>query len=369
MAVLPVAAQTQDDSVTNSGHLSARSPKSNNAKTTKKKRTGTSHSAAGRSKTASRAARAARTARLRQAFVASTDLRPMAQQLANMRTPEAYAGVTAYARKHTGEAALAAYLALGHAYLLDKRYTEAEESLRLAGKEADELADYVDYLGAEASHEAGDNAAAEGLLRGFAGRYPDSIFDDDAPVLEVNVLLGMNNATGAQRVLEAARAQGVEGRSDFELAGGQVEFALGQREAAARTFKQLLLTHPLSQDSQVARARLTEMGLEASLTPAELRSLGDAYYNAGRYGEAADKTFLIALELAEFFYLNERCAETPVILLDDVSHRIGRYPRAKTSRPHQLTRTVVYHDNEQERYFTIRFDGTTHEENSRYLRT
>ncbi len=84
---------------------------------------------------ASRAARAARTARIRQAFVASTELRPMAQQLANLRTPEAYAGVIAYARKHTGEAAAAAYLALGHAYLLDKRYSEAEVSLRQARKD------------------------------------------------------------------------------------------------------------------------------------------------------------------------------------------------------------------------------------------
>src|ERR1700727_862896 len=39
----------------------------------------------------SRAARIARTARLKQAFVASTELRPMAQQLALMRTAEAYA--------------------------------------------------------------------------------------------------------------------------------------------------------------------------------------------------------------------------------------------------------------------------------------
>ncbi len=54
----------------------------------------------------------------------------MAQQLANLRTPEAYAGVTAYARKHTGDAAATAYLALGHAYLEDKRYGEAEQSLR-----------------------------------------------------------------------------------------------------------------------------------------------------------------------------------------------------------------------------------------------
>jgi len=64
--------------------------------------------------------RAARAHKIKLAFVASAELRPMAQQLATMRTPAAYSGVTAYARSHTGEAAAAAYLALGHAYLLDK---------------------------------------------------------------------------------------------------------------------------------------------------------------------------------------------------------------------------------------------------------
>jgi len=38
-----------------------------------------------------------------------------------------------------------------------------------------------------------------------------------------------------------------------------------------------------------------------------------AYASQGQH-----KTFLIALKIAEFFYLKERCAETPVILLDDV---------------------------------------------------
>ena len=66
--------------------------------------------------------RRARTARIKLAFVASTELRPMAQQLATLRTPAAYAGVTQFAHHHTGEAAAAAYLSLGHAYLLDKRY-------------------------------------------------------------------------------------------------------------------------------------------------------------------------------------------------------------------------------------------------------
>ena len=213
----------------------------------------------------------------------------MAQQLANLRTPEAYAGVTAYARKHTGEAAAAAYLALGHAYLLDKRYPDAEASLRQARLAGQELADYADFLDAQASHQAGDDAAAETLLRGFADKYPDSIFDVQAPELEANVLLALKNASGAQRVLAQAKGLAAEDRTGFQLATGQVELALGEREAAARTFKQLLMSHPLSQDSQVARARLTELGAEATLTPAELRSLGDAFYSGGRSSEAAEQ--------------------------------------------------------------------------------
>jgi soluble lytic murein transglycosylase len=238
---------------------------------------------------ASRAAAAARTASLHQAFAASTELRPMAQQLALLRTPEAYAGVTAYARKHTGEAAAAAYLALGHACLLDKRYAEAQQYLRQARQAGQELADYADFLGAEASHESGDDAAAEALLHGFVDRYPDSIFDAQAPELEAGILLALNNPAAAQKVLSDAKGLAAEDRSGFQLAQGQVDYALGQQPAAAAVFKQVLFDHPLTQDAQVARARLTQMGLESTLTAEELSSLADAYYRAGRYGEAADQ--------------------------------------------------------------------------------
>ena len=51
----------------------------------------------------------AKSHKLQQAFIASSQLRPMAQQLATMRTPAAYAGVSAYARSHTGEASAAAW--------------------------------------------------------------------------------------------------------------------------------------------------------------------------------------------------------------------------------------------------------------------
>ena len=128
----------------------------------------------------------------------------MAQQLATLRTPAAYAGVSSYARAHSGEAAAAAYLALGHAYLADRRFAEAAENLQLARKAGGELADYADFLAAQADHEAGNQAAAEALLHGFADRYDDSIFDDQAPALEANVLLALNNPSEAQRVLAVA---------------------------------------------------------------------------------------------------------------------------------------------------------------------
>src|ERR1039457_1301785 len=176
MIVLPVAGQSAGGSATApSGSASSMAKKT--AQTTKKpapvaKKTTKPASHAGKkamkpSSPKAKAARRARTARIRLAFVASTELRPMAQQLATLRTPAAYAGVTKYAHKHNGEAAAAAYLALGHAYLVDKRYAEAAGNLRQARQAGDVLADYADFLGAEANHEAGNDAAAEALLRGF----------------------------------------------------------------------------------------------------------------------------------------------------------------------------------------------------------
>jgi len=213
----------------------------------------------------------------------------MAQQLALLRTPEAYAGVAAYARSHTGDAAAAAYLAVGHAYLLDKRYADAETALAQARHADGELADYSDFLDAQASHDAGDDPAAEAVLHGFTDRYPESIFDAQAPELEATVLLAMGNLTAARQVLAQAQNTGAADRPGFHLAEGEVELALGQQQTAIDTFKHLLLAHPLSADAQTARAKLTQLGAEATLTVAELHSLGDAYFNAGRYSEADEQ--------------------------------------------------------------------------------
>jgi soluble lytic murein transglycosylase len=270
---------------------------SSKAKTTKKPKTATKTPAKHKPvRRSSRAARIARTARIKRAFVASKELQPMAQQLATLRTPEAYAAVTAYAHSHTGDAAAAAYLALGHAYLLDKRFVEAESALSQCRRDDGELSDYADFLAAEAHHEAGDDPGAETMLHGFTDRYPESIFDVEAPELEANVLLAMNNAEGARKALAAAEDTAAVDRPGYQLAEGQVEFTLGQQQAAEATFKRLLLSHPLSPEAQTARARLTQMGVEETLTVPELRSLGDAYYDAGRYAEAAEQFRVLARE-------------------------------------------------------------------------
>lgn len=286
MAAAPMGGQSP---ATSSGSASSTAQKSDGSAATKAKKTTKPAKGKKTSRRPGKRAGSARAAKIKLAFVASTELRPMAQQLATLRTPAAYAGVTKYAHAHEGEAAAAAYLALGHAYQLDRRYPEAEENFRLARQAGEVLADYADFLGAETEHEAGKDAAAEALLHGFAARYPDSIFNIQAPELEASVLLSVDNPQGAQQILAQAAGQAAASRPGFQLAQGQVAFALGQTEEAERIFKKLLLGHPLNSDAQVARAKLTAMGAEASLTATELRSLGDAYYNAGRYEEAAEQ--------------------------------------------------------------------------------
>src|SRR6202023_2806360 len=145
----------------------------------------------------------ARSRRLQRAFVASAQLRPMAQQLAQNRTPAAYAGVTRYAETHKGDAAAAAYLALGHGYLLDHRLPEAIPALQHADAAGDALDDYATYLTAQAQMQSGQYPQAETLLNGFITKYPDSVFVPQMPVLIANLSIQQGDPQTALRTLQA----------------------------------------------------------------------------------------------------------------------------------------------------------------------
>ena len=76
---------------------------------------------------------AARAQQLRRQFVASSDLRPMARQLIQFRTPAAYAGVQSYANIHAGtEAGALAWFAIGYAHYLDAQYPAAIAAMEKA---------------------------------------------------------------------------------------------------------------------------------------------------------------------------------------------------------------------------------------------
>jgi soluble lytic murein transglycosylase len=231
----------------------------------------------------------ARAHKLQAAFVASTQLRPMAQELITMRSPAAYAGVSAYAHSHTGEAASAAYLALGHAYLTDKRYPDAVSNFQKANTVGKALDDYADFLQAQALMESGKLAEAEKLLTPFAAKYPESIFVERLPVMIANLSLDQNDPQTALATLNAHASDPIAGHADYQLALAKANQMTGNTAEAARLYRRVFLGFPLSPEGQQAKAQLAAVGAAQQLTINERRAHADALYNGGRYAEAGDE--------------------------------------------------------------------------------
>ncbi|RSL15643.1 soluble lytic murein transglycosylase [Edaphobacter aggregans] len=236
----------------------------------------------------------ARTIKLTSAFHASEQLRPMAQQLTSTRSAAAYSGVQNYAHSHSGEAAAAAYLALGHAYMLDHRYAEAASTYRLAAGSGEALDDYADYLGAQAALQAGHGADAYALLDRFAERHPDSIFVANAPILLANAYIQQNNPQGALRVLQPLADTPQAAHSDFRYTLGRAYQLAGDTGHAAPIYRSIYVTQPLTFEAGQARAQLQAMSVP--LTSAERKAHADQLFNAKRYAEAGDEYHAIQRE-------------------------------------------------------------------------
>lgn len=230
--------------------------------------------------------------RLTSAFTASAQLRPMAQQLAATRSAAAYAGVQNYAAAHPGEGAAAAYLALGHAYTLDHRYPDAAAMFRRAASSGNALDDYADYLGAQASLQAGRGADAYALLDHFADRHPDSIFIPTAPILLANSYLQANDAQGALRVLQPIQDTPIASHADFRYVLARAYQLSGNTTQASQIYRRLYLQLPLSAETSQSRAQLQSIGMP--LTAAERKVHADQLFNAKRYTDAGDEYHEIA---------------------------------------------------------------------------
>jgi soluble lytic murein transglycosylase len=223
--------------------------------------------------------------RLNSAFAASSTLRPMAQQLASTRSAAGYAAVSSYANTHPGAGAETAYLALGHAYTLDHRYDDAANAFRQAAHAGDPLADYADYLGAQALVQAQRLGDAVPLLDHFAERHPDSIFTVSAPLLLANTYLQTNNGAAAVSVLEPMLGTPEADHADFKVALARGYQLSGQPAKAIALYRSVYLNQPLAMEAAQARVQLQAMG--AGLTAGERKVHADELFNAKRYSEAS----------------------------------------------------------------------------------
>ena len=240
--------------------------------------------------TASRRRRASpRVRRMRQAFVASASLKPMARQLLQDRTPAAYAGVEAYARHHASEDAGAlAWLVAGYSYTLDRDYAKAIDPLNRAKPHAGDLGDYVSYYLGTAYFQTGRTAEAIASLSEFDTAYPDSLLKRDAHVLYANALLSESRAQEAVDLLEKDR-QPV--RADVEFALGRAYAAIGQLPKAVSILRNIYFTMPMSGEATQADIELKKLDTAQLLAPAfsDHKTRAELLMKGKRYSEAADE--------------------------------------------------------------------------------
>ncbi|HVN20348.1 MAG TPA: transglycosylase SLT domain-containing protein [Dongiaceae bacterium] len=263
-----------------------------------------------------------RVRRIRQAFVASATLRPMAQQLISDRTPAAYAGVEAYARAHAKEDAGAlAWLVVGYAHFIDHDCAKAIEPLNRAKPMAGDLGDYISYYLGTCYLQTGRKAEGMAALANFATNYPDSLLIRDTHLSYANALLSEGRAAEAAELLEKDR---LPVRSDIELAVGRALAAIGQGAKASDAFSNIYYNMPTSSDADTAYAELKKLSITGQPSAMQRKTRADLLMKAHRYSDAADEYRELLVHAAT--------ADRPSLelALADALHRGGRNREAKS---------------------------------------
>jgi soluble lytic murein transglycosylase len=227
---------------------------------------------------------------MREAFVASANLKPMARQLLQDRTPAAYAGVEGYARRHAKEdAGSLAWLVAGYAHLQDRDYTRAIDALSSAKPRAGDLGDYVNYYLGSAYHQSGRFAESAATLGGFEKTFPESLLIRDAHVAYANALVADGRAQEAVELLENDRRPV---RADLELALGRAYMAFNQPAKALVIFRNLYFTMPLSPEAAQVERDLKKWTSTPPAPPpvvAERKLRADLLARGKQYNQAANE--------------------------------------------------------------------------------
>ena len=296
--------------------------------------------------------------RMRNAFTASTTLRPMAQQLLEDRSPAAYAGVEAYARAHAKEDAGAlAWLAVGYARVQDHDYAKGIDPLNRAKPLAGDLGDYVAYYLGTCYLQTGRKAEALAALADFATSHPDSLLVRDADVSYAGALLTEDRAAEAAALLEKER---LPARSDLELTLGRAYEALGQPAKAAAALQNVYYNMPTSPDADTAYAELRKLPQAPVATPAQHRARGDLLLKARRYNDAADEYRELATQAGP------EGRPSAELALADALHRGGRDREAKAALTTLPSATA---DQNAQRLYILGEVAWSSNENETFYRT
>ena len=227
--------------------------------------------------------------KIRKAFVASSDLRPMAKQLLEQPTPAAYAGVERYAFKHhLDEGGTLAHLVLGYAHLQAKEYAQAEKELKLASSRGGELSDYADFFLAQNAAAQNDQQKVAALLRGFDEKHPDSLFIRQAEIMRAAALTAAGKNDEAVALLESIR----DNKPDIEFELGRAYLAAGQSAKAVSLWNHIYAEMPLSPEASAAQLellRVASLGLVSTPTLAQRQTRAELLLKGRRYDLAVDE--------------------------------------------------------------------------------
>ncbi len=241
---------------------------------------------------------AARAHSLKRTFVASSDLRPMARQLVQLRTPAAYAGVETYAHTHAGtEAGALAWFAIGYAHYLDAQYPAAIAALQKAQPQIGELKDYVAFFTGNSYLLSNNPEESFAYLRDFGTRFPDSLYEHDALISYAKALLATNRSSDAIRLLEAHR---LPASAETEYFLGKAYVQDGQGRTGAEILRRVYYNYATNYTADDAAADLRKIPEAALLPPvtyADHLKRADALYKARRYPAATDE-YLALVDLA-----------------------------------------------------------------------
>ena len=230
-------------------------------------------------------AASAKVRRLSRAFVASADLKKMARQLVENRTPAGYRAVGEYARRHAGtDAGALAWLTIGYSHFLDGHYPEAIAALEKAKPHAGELYDYVRYFEAVSYGGQGNSAKVAEMLRDFEREAPESIFQKDVIDIYGSALVSQGKTLEAITYLEAHR---MPIKASVELALGKSYLHTDHPEKGMEILRRLYFTMPSSAEAAEAATQLAAAGsaLEGSYSDEKTRA--DLLAKAGRWADAA----------------------------------------------------------------------------------